>query len=250
MREIVFGREVRAKSVRALRGQSRVARDRTWFYREMTTAAMGGVFDAVFPLTRRQVSRLRGERGWQSLGSAFVRRHPPRSFLINEGVREFPRFLRTSRSLGARATRVWISELAAYEWASFEARASRDPRPGDFVNPSVVVAEFATEVPEWVARGAFSPGGRRPRGEPRERERGERLTVVFFRSPDGQDRKVLAVGAASGVLLAEWKMGRTLQVTAGLVARAARVPKDAAADVQRRLAEEFQSLGLVLEAPR
>lgn len=245
MRALVFGPEARAKSLGVLRAP-RVARDRTWFYREMTTAAMQGVSEAVYPLTRREVLRLRGEGCWRALGSAHLQGEPPTSYLINEAVRGFPRFLLSARALGGRATRAWISELAAYEWSSFEARASRDPRPGDFVNPSVVVAEFSTDVPEWVARGAFSPGGRRPRGGPRARASGERLTVVFFRPPGGQDRKVLAVGAASGVLLDEWKKGRALRATAAFAARAARIPKEAAVAFQERLAEELCALGLIM----
>ncbi|MCA9538878.1 MAG: putative DNA-binding domain-containing protein [Myxococcales bacterium] len=120
---------------------------------------------------------------WPGLFDAYLHRHPPTSWALNEAAAAFPGFLEAEERAGRDGVTPLHTCLAQFEWALFVATADAQamPDPADLtrpaVNPTLSILSFPYALADFVLawRGGARPAPPEPLAEP--------MPVLFYQNP-------------------------------------------------------------------
>lgn len=179
-------------------------------YREMTRFSIQEALDAIFPVTCSIYKGFNWSPHWQELGNSFLSQHWPTDFRVNWAAEKFSTFLKEALA-GISEAPEWPSELADFEWVRFKVNTSRDPEPGDFLNPSLVLRDYQYAIPAWYSARYSAGANPAPVVSP--------SALAFFRDPVSLKFRALELQPAAYDLLTQWLDGETPRSVSILISR-------------------------------
>lgn len=169
------------------------------FYRGLSWHTLKETISDIFSTTQEVYEGLGREKTWDQISEEYISENWPKDIRLGWSVANFADWWNEE---------TWLKELADLEWVWFLAMDSRDPMPGEWLNPSLSLRVY--EYPVGENYPLISPSVQNPSTQ----------YLAVFRDPKTMDVKILALEPAAFEILQKWKEGEKPEVTAQFFAQA------------------------------